>query len=267
MFNLKKLRTCFTAVTLAMIMLFVTKTTVYGATYTVSQGDSLYKIGLLFNTTVNEIKTKSNISNNEIYPGQLLNVTANVYTVKDGDSIFLIGKKLGISVNSLRKANNKCDDLIYPGQKLILPSINSNNAQSSTQPVSVSVSSNAAFSYSQSDVDLLARLITAEADGQPYNAKVAVGAVVINRVKSTLFATSISGVIYQRINGYYQFTPVLNGWINKPATDIAKKAAYDALRGIDPSNGALFYFDNSITNTWLLSKPIKAKIDKMVFAY
>jgi len=121
--------------------------------------------------------------------------------------------------------------------------------------------------YTQSDVDLLARLITAEAGSQPYNAKVSVGAVVINRVKNPLYPNTISGVIYERSNGYYQFTPVINGWINKPATSDSIKAAYDALKGIDPTKGALYYFDNSATNQWLLSKPVAIRIDKMIFSY
>lgn len=121
--------------------------------------------------------------------------------------------------------------------------------------------------YSKSDLDLLARLITAEAVAEPYKAKVAVGSVIINRIKSHIFASSIISVIYQKIDGYYQFTPTLNGWINKPATADSKKAAYEALNGSDPSKGALYYFDDSTTNTWLWSKSIKARIGKLVFAY
>ena len=114
---------------------------------------------------------------------------------------------------------------------------------------------------------MLARLITAEAQGEEYNAKVAVGAVVLNRVKSDTFANTIKDVIYEKINGYYQFTPVLNGWINKPANEDCIKAAKEALSGIDPTNGALFYFDDSTTNQWLLSRPVSVKIDNMIYTY
>lgn len=126
---------------------------------------------------------------------------------------------------------------------------------------------NPRVAYTNSDFDLLARLITAEGDGEPFNAKVAVGSVIVNRIKSHIFASTIRGVIYQRMYGYYQFTPVLNGWINKPATDESKKAAYLALNGKDMSRGALYYFDNSTKNTWLWSKQIKTQIGKLVFAY
>lgn len=121
-------------------------------------------------------------------------------------------------------------------------------------------------SYSKSDLDLLARLITAEASAEPFNAKVAVGSVIINRIKSHTFANSIRSVIYEVSDGYYQFTPVLNGWINKPATADSKKAAYTALYGKDQSKGSLYYFDNTTKNTWLWSKPIKARIGNLVFA-
>lgn len=120
---------------------------------------------------------------------------------------------------------------------------------------------------SGNELDLLARLITAEAQGEPYEAKVAVGAVVMNRVKSDLFPGSIRDVIYQNIEGYYQFTPVVNGWIDKPAQADCIKAAKEAINGRDPTNGALFYYDNKTTNTWILSKPVSITIGNMIYAY
>lgn len=117
------------------------------------------------------------------------------------------------------------------------------------------------------ELDLLARLITAEAQAEPYEAKVAVGAVVMNRVKSSDFPNSIDKVIYQNINGYYQFTPVVNGWIDKPAQSDCMEAAKEALNGRDPSNGALFYYDHTSTNSWMLAKPVSTRIGLMIFAY
>lgn len=134
----------------------------------------------------------------------------------------------------------------------------SGTSKALSQPVST---------YSQEDLDLLSRLITAEAQGESYNAKVSVGAVVMNRVKSGLFANSISGVIYQNIDGHYQFTPVMNGWINKPAEAQSIAAAKEALGGKDPTNGALFFFDDTITNKWLLERQVSIKIDNMIFTY
>ena len=123
-----------------------------------------------------------------------------------------------------------------------------------------------ASSY-EDDLDLLARLITAEAQGEPYDAQVAVGAVVMNRVKSSDWPNTIKEVIYQNINGYYQFTPVVNGWIDKPAEAESIKAAKAALSGADPTNGAQFYYDDKVTNTWILAKPVSAQFGHMIFAF
>jgi N-acetylmuramoyl-L-alanine amidase len=226
------------------------------ATYKVTQGDSLYIIGSIFNTPASTIMADNKLTSSVIYPGQALYVRGTDYTIQSGYSLFTISKKFGISLYSLQKANNLWSDMIYPGYKIVIPNLISSNTTSAK-----------AISYTASDVDLLARLITAEADGQPYNAMVGVGAVVVNRVKSGSFTNSISGVIYQKINGYYQFTPVLNGYINYPASAQAINAAKAALSGVDPTNGALFYFDDSSTNSWLWSKTIAARIDRMVFAY
>ena len=233
--------------------------TAFAANYTVQKNDTLGKISTLFNTSVSTVMADNKLSGTVIYPNEVLYVKADTYTVKSGDSLYLISKKFGITLESLRKANNLWTDMIYPGRILTIPPPGSASVTSSN--------SAAAISFTSSDVGLLARLITAEADSQPYNAKVAVGAVVVNRVKSSEFPNTISGVIYQVINGYYQFTPVKNGLINKPASSDAIKAAYAALYGSDPSNGALFYFDDSATNSWLWSKPIKAEIGRMVYVY
>jgi len=123
-----------------------------------------------------------------------------------------------------------------------------------------------ASSY-ENDLDLLARLITAEAQGEPYEAQVAVGAVVMNRVKSSDWPNTIKEVIYQNIGGYYQFTPVVNGWIDKPAEAESIKAAKAALSGTDPTNGAQFYYDDKVTNTWILAKPVSAQFGHMIFAF
>lgn len=238
--------------------------TAYGASYTVATNDSLYKIGQLFNTSASTIMADNKLSGSTIYSGQVLYVRSGTYTVKSGDSLYLIAKRFGITVEVLKKANNKWDNMIYPGQQLDIPSTSSNTAGNNT---SISSSGKAVISYTQAELDLLARLVTAEAESEPYAAQVGVAAVVVNRVKSNIFPDTISTVIYQKSDGFYQFTPVENGWINKPATQQARNAALEALNGRDPSNGALYYFDDSATNKWLWSKPLKARIGQMVYVY
>jgi N-acetylmuramoyl-L-alanine amidase len=95
---------------------------------------------------------------------------------------------------------------------------------------------------------------------------VAVGSVVVNRVQDNEWPSTIKSVINQVAGGYYQFTPVKNGHINKPASSDALRAAKEALNGADPSFGAQFFFDDSSTSSWLWSRDITARYDNMIFA-
>ncbi|MBH1941794.1 LysM peptidoglycan-binding domain-containing protein [Mobilitalea sibirica] len=237
----------------ASVLLSITifSSTAHAAVYTIVPNDSLYKIGQLFNTSISTLKTDNNLSSDWIFPGQTLNVRAESYTVQNGDSIYLIAKKFGVPVTSLRQANNKWDNLIYPGQQITIPTV---------KPVGGTV-----IPYTNAEVDLLARLIMAEAGGEEYAAMVAVGGVVVNRVQSPDWPSTITSVIYHVSGGYHQFTPVKNGFIEKPASDASIRAAWAALYGSDPSKNAMFYFDDSSTNQWLWSKTITARIDNMVF--
>ena len=115
---------------------------------------------------------------------------------------------------------------------------------------------------SSGDVDLLARLISAEARGEPYSGQVAVGAVVLNRVESPAFPNTMSGVIYQ--SG--AFTCLQDGQFWGPVADSAYKAARDAINGWDPSGGAIYYYNPSTaTSSWIWSRPVITVIGKHKF--
>ena len=115
---------------------------------------------------------------------------------------------------------------------------------------------------SSGDVALLARLISAEARGEPYAGQVAVGAVVLNRVEHPSFPNRISGVIYQ--SG--AFTCMTDGQWNQPVADSAYRAARDALAGSDPSGGAIYYFNPATaTSAWIWSRPLITTIGKHRF--
>lgn len=115
-----------------------------------------------------------------------------------------------------------------------------------------SSSSSSGSSSSSSDLNLLTRLIYGEARGEPYTGQVAVGAVVLNRVKNSNFPNTISGVIYQ--SG--AFSVVADGQINLSPNSTAKKAAQDALNGWDPSYGSIYYFNPATaTSKWIWSRP------------
>lgn len=253
---MRKSITCL-AVILAVAMLW--SAAAFASSYTVKSGDTLYKIGLAFKTTASKIMSDNNLSGTMIYPGQTLKVPATAHTVKSGDTLYLISKKYGVTISEIKQCNNKWDDMIYPGQILLIPTSGSSSSSNSNKSSSIS--------YSSAELDLLARLVRSEAENQPYEAQVAVAAVVINRIKSDLFPDTISSVIYEKSSGYYQFTPVENGMINNAATATAKNAALAALNGSDPSKGSLYYFDDSATNKWLWSKEIRARIGNMVYVY
>ncbi len=121
--------------------------------------------------------------------------------------------------------------------------------------------------FSAADIDLLARLVHAEAEGEPYIGKVAAAATVLNRVVSRDYPNTIPEVIYQVIDGrYVQYEPVLNGRINIPAGAEAKRATREAVGGSDPSLGAIgFYNPAKTTNAWVRSRPTTIVIGNHVF--
>ena len=122
----------------------------------------------------------------------------------------------------------------------------------------------AASSNSTSDLQLMARAINGEARGEPYEGQVAVGAVILNRVKSSQFPNTIAGVIYQ--SG--AFTAVADGQINAPIDESSTvyKAAQDAMNGWDPTGGCIYYFNPATaTNKWIWSRPVVKTIGKHRF--
>ena len=114
------------------------------------------------------------------------------------------------------------------------------------------------------DLYLLARMIAAEARGEPYVGQVAVGAVILNRVRHPSFPNSISGVIYQP----RAFSAIDDGqWQKTPITDSARRAAQDALNGWDPTGGAIYYYNPAkTTSKWIYSRPVVTTIGAHVFA-
>jgi N-acetylmuramoyl-L-alanine amidase len=145
----------------------------------------------------------------------------------------------------------------------------SSNPNRSTSPLGQSIGKSPLIgSYTQQDLYWLAKMVSAEADGEPYQGKVAVAAVILHRVISPEYPKTIKEVLFQVVNGHYQFSPVLTGYINQvEPTATAYKAAKDALAGIDPSKGAILYYNpQTSTNKWILSKPITVVIGNHTFA-
>lgn len=241
----------------ACLFVLLSAGTAFAATHTVAPGESLFKIAQRYGVSTPALIAANGLGNRtEIYPGQALTIPggADTYVVRPGDSLFKIAARHGISYRDLMRLNGLTKTEIHPGQNLKLPA-------------GVPAAAPSRWSVSSRDVNLLARLITSEADCQPFLVKVAVGAVVLNRVKSHLFPNTIPGVVYDRSHGKYQFEPVLNGFINRPATPESLRAAQSALDGQDPSWGALFFFEPWVTNRFLHSLPVARDLGAFRFCY
>ena len=178
----------------------------------------------------------------------------------DGSVDGIYGSKTKKAVVYFQKKNGLTADGIV-GKKTFaaLGMMNEANGGSSGSSGSASGTNG----YTSSDVYLLARCIYGEARGECYEGQVAVGAVVLNRVKSPSFPNTISGVIYQK----GAFTAVDDGQINLTPNQTAVNAAKDAMNGWDPTYGCLYYYNPvTATSQWIFSRETVTTIGKHVFA-
>ncbi len=168
----------------------------------------------------------------------------------DGEVDGIFGSKTQAAVKAFQRKNGLTVDGIAGPNTLRAMGIASSSSSSSS-------------SVSQSDLNLLARMISAEARGEPYVGQVAVGAVILNRVRHPSFPNTISGVLYQ--SG--AFSALYDGQFNEPVADSAYKAARDALNGWDPTGGCIYYYNpKTATNQWIRTLPIVTTIGRHVFS-
>lgn len=176
--------------------------------------------------------------------GNDTNAQITTHTVASGEFLYIIGQKYGVSVSAIKNANNKSSSMIMVGERLTIPE-----------------------SISASERDLLARLVMAESEGEPYAGKVAVATVVLNRVDHKDFPNTVRGVINEVSNGYYAFTPVQNGRINRPADNESIRAVDEALAFRGQGSGSLFFYNPKIaTNQWIATRTETVRIGNHVFA-
>ncbi|MDE3839182.1 peptidoglycan-binding protein [Bacillus methanolicus] len=144
----------------------------------------------------------------------------------------------------LKKVNNKSTNELRIGERLVIPE-----------------------SITPYEKDLLARLVHAEAKGEPYAGKVTVATVVLNRVDHPDFPNTIRDVIYEVSGGSYAFTPVQNGTINEPADAESFRAVNEALDFRELGNGSVYFYNpDKITSLWVLSRNVMLTIGNHVFA-
>lgn len=168
------------------------------------------------------------------------------HTVVSGDTFYKLGQAYGVSVNQIKQANHKTTNLLLIGERLTIPS----------------------SSVSAADKDLLARLVRAEAEGEPYAGKVAVATVVLNRVAHKDFPNSIRSVIEQVTStGHYAFSPVQNGRINRAADASSRRAVDEALAFRGQGSGSIYFYNPKIaTNKWITSRTQTVRIGNHIFA-
>ncbi|NEU29682.1 LysM peptidoglycan-binding domain-containing protein [bacterium LRH843] len=170
---------------------------------------------------------------------------ATSHSVTAGDSLYKISQKYNIPVEAIQKVNNKKSSLIYPGETIKIPT-----------------------SISDSEKDLLARLVRAEAEGESYAGKVAVAVVVLNRVDHPDFPNTVREVIEEVTpTGHYAFSPFLNGEIDKPADAESKRAVSEAIAFRGQGQGSLFFYNPVIaTNHWNATRTETIRIGNHVFS-
>ncbi|MFY9603297.1 MAG: cell wall hydrolase [bacterium] len=186
-------------------------------------------------------------------------MAAPYHTVAWGESLWQLANIYGTTVFALQEANGLWDSQIYAGEQLVIPE--EYPAVEAARTVTTTSTRSPETGW---EIDLLARMIHAEAESEPYAGKVAVGAVILNRLEDPRFPDDLNGVLFSP----WEFEPVMNNrfWSITPSAE-AYAAAEEALAGWDPTGGAL-YFYNPVTSTspWIFSRPVVTQIGNHVFA-
>ncbi len=170
--------------------------------------------------------------------------SSTTHTVVSGDTLYKLGQQYGVSAIDIQRANNKSSSMIMVGERLSIPA-----------------------TISAAERDLLARLVRAEAEGEPYAGKVAVATVVLNRVAHRDFPNTVRGVINEVSHGHYAFSPVQNGRINRAADSESIRAVNEALAFRGQGSGSLFFYNPTIaTNHWIATRTETVRIGNHVFA-
>ena len=230
--------------------------------YYVQPGDSLYLIANKFDTTVDKIKLLNNLIASELYIGQKLYITIpdiasnnyNIvlsYYVNNRDSLISIANEFAVSAWEIRSYNELKSDVLYSGQKLDIPFAIANEYLSSS------------YSVTQEEMELLARAVYSEARGEPFKGQVAVAAVILNRIRHPFFPDTIKGVIFEP----WQFSAVHDGQFWLTPNQDAYMAARAALRGWDPTKGAIYYYNpDTAQSEWVYYRNVIVEIGNHYFA-
>lgn len=166
------------------------------------------------------------------------------YTVQKGDTFYTIAKKNNLSITDLQIANGRVGNMIYIGEVIRVPD-----------------------AVPFKDKELMAKLVHAEAKGEPYAGKVAVATVILNRVDHPEFPNTIKDVIYEKSGGYYAFTPVQNGEINGGYTTEDMRAVNEAIAFRGQGNGSIYFYNpKTAVSDWIRTRDVTITIGNHKFA-
>jgi N-acetylmuramoyl-L-alanine amidase len=231
--------------------------------YTVKQGDTITKIASENNLSIQEItELNPQIQNlNMIYVGDTVNTEPQKRT-SPSNIVSYSDYKINLLARLVRSEAQSEDELVQINKQI--QTLYAANLVKKVKPIKTKIASMEIQNYSKHEIDLLARLVRAEAQTEPFEGKIAVACVVLNRVESSLFPDTIKEVIYEP----GQFQPVSNGEIHEPADEDSIAAVKEALtekRNIVPESTLFFYNPDIATSRWLDSRSTTVVIGQHVF--
>jgi N-acetylmuramoyl-L-alanine amidase len=231
-------------------LLLFAASTAFGFEYRVKSGDTLSEIGERFGVSVQRLREVNGISGSTIQIGQRLEVPVGSVThvVREGQALWQIALKYRVTAEQIMRANGLTSDLIHPNQRLTIPidEAPAQPVQPTAQPVQPAPAAHhgAAHELTEGEIEILARIIKGECPpSTPWEGKVAVAAVVLNRLERQGYPKSVRGVAHQPLQFSCYNADVRDRLYHGPIPEWAWEAARAAASGEDPSRGATHYFN------------------------
>jgi len=235
---------------------------VWAVEYRVRSGDTLSEIAARFNVSVEDLKARNRLTTSRIDVGDVLQIpgrdegssgsSSGSHTVRDGESLWLIALKYRVTIAELKRTNGLRSDVLQVGQRLTIPGGGDREERTTTSGPRETTRTNEreerreapVRGVSREHLEVLARIVKGEMphDGC-FEGKVAVAAVVLNRVRHPAFPKSIPGVAHQPLQFSCYNRDVRRRLYNGPIPEWAWEAARAAVDGRDPSNDSTHYFN------------------------